>query len=114
MLVRRPDFGPKGTGRVGSCGPVAWVLGSEPPAFSIGYAEPMGTWDSGFTVIYQDAPEVEELEGIDGDGSELVCLHCLLDDDPEIGRGLDIAHEYGMADLDEHGAWVVGDLTRLD
>jgi hypothetical protein len=29
-------------------------------------------------------------------------------------RGLDIAREYGVADLDEDGEWVVGDLSRLD
>jgi hypothetical protein len=43
-----------------------------------------------------------------------VCLHCLIDDHPEIGRGLDIAREYGVADLDENGEWGVGDLSRLD
>jgi hypothetical protein len=31
-----------------------------------------------------------------------------------IGRGLDIAREYGVADLDESGEWVVGDLGRLE
>lgn len=39
---------------------------------------------------------------------------CLLDDRPEIGRGLNLAREYGVADLDESGQWVVGDLSRLD
>jgi hypothetical protein len=96
-----------------TCGPVAWVLGSERPAFSIGYEKPMGKWDSGFTVIYQDAPDPDELERIDGAGSELVCLSCLIDSDSELGRGLDIAREYGVADLDERGEWVVGDLSRL-
>jgi hypothetical protein len=89
------------------------VLGSEPPAFSIGYErEKLGPWDSGFTVIYQDAPDPEDLDGIDDDGSELVCVRCLIDEHPEIGRGLDIAREYGVADL-EDGEWVVGDLSRL-
>jgi hypothetical protein len=32
---------------------------------------------------------------------------------PGSGRGLDIAREYGVADLDESGEWVVGDLSRL-
>ena len=44
----------------------------------------------------------------------MVCLHCLLDDHPEIGPGLDIAREYGVADPDEDGEWVVGDLSRLE
>jgi hypothetical protein len=96
-----------------SCGAVAWVLGSEPPAFSIGYMQPMGAWDSSYTILYQDAPDPEELEGkIDGPGSELVCMNCLLDEDPALGRGLDLAREHGVADL-EDGKWVVGDLSRL-
>jgi hypothetical protein len=32
----------------------------------------------------------------------------------EISGGLDIAREYGVADLDESGEWVVGDLSRLN
>jgi hypothetical protein len=43
-----------------------------------------------------------------------VCLRCLVNDHPELGRGLDIAREYGVADLDENGEWAVGDITRLD
>jgi hypothetical protein len=82
------------------------VLGSEEPAFSIGYEEPLGAWDSGYTIIFEDAPDPEELEEIDGEGSELVCLRCLIDDHPEIGRGLDLAREHGVANLDENGAWV--------
>ena len=35
----------------------------------------------------------------------LVCLDCLIDDDPELGRGLEIAREHGVADLDDDG-WV--------
>jgi hypothetical protein len=32
----------------------------------------------------------------------------------EIGRGLDIAREYGVADLDDDDDWVAGDLSRLE
>jgi hypothetical protein len=46
-------------------------------------------------------------------GITLVCLRCLVDDHPELGRGLDIAREHGVADLGENGEWVVGDLSRL-
>jgi len=94
---------------------MVWVWGSEPPAFSIGYDEPLGSGDSGFTVLFDDAPDPEEL---DDKGQHpavtIVCLHCLIDDHPEIGRGLKIAREYGVADLDDRGEWVVGDLSRLD
>ncbi|HXQ85228.1 MAG: hypothetical protein WCE47_12670 [Gaiella sp.] len=33
-------------------------------------------------------------------------MHCLLDEHPEIGRGLDLAREHGAADLDDDGEWV--------
>ena len=94
---------------------VAWVWGSEPPAFSIGHEEPMWPGDSGFTVLFDDAPDPEDA-GRAGQhpAISLVCLHCLIDDHPEIGPGLDIAREYGVADLDEDGEWVVGDLSRLE
>jgi hypothetical protein len=93
----------------------AWVWGSESPAFSIGYeSEKLTPADSGYTVLFDDAPDPEELDetGQHPDVS-IVCLNCLLDDHPEIGRGLDIAREYGVADLAERGEWVVGDLSRL-
>jgi hypothetical protein len=37
-----------------------------------------------------------------------VCLRCLLDDHPEIGRGIEIAREGGVADLNGNGAWIAG------
>ena len=94
---------------------MAVVWGSQPPAFSIGYEKPMWPGDSGFTRAlrrragpggHSTAPTIL--------GISLVCLDCLLDDHPEIGRGLDIAREYGVADLDENDEWVVGDLSRLE
>ena len=94
----------------------AVVWGSEPPAFSIGYDEPLGPGDSGFTVLFDDAPDPDDLpdEGELPEGISLVCLNCLLDDHPELGRGLDLAREYGVADLDENDEWVVDDLSRLE
>ena len=40
-----------------------WVMvwGSTPPAFSIGYEKPMTPTDSGFTVIFDDAPEPKDV-----------------------------------------------------
>ena len=46
-------------------------------------------------------------------GITLVCLSCLLGDHPEIGRGLHIARENQVADLDDDGEWIVGDVSRL-
>ena len=93
---------------------VAMVWGSEPPAFSIGHEKPMWPGDSGFTVIFSDAPDPDEVHGPDDPRVTLVCLHCLINDHPEIGRGLDIAREYGAADLDDNDEWIVGDGASLD
>lgn len=43
-----------------------------------------------------------------------MCMHGLLDEHPEVGRGLDIARKFRIADLDEAGEWAVGDLSRLE
>jgi hypothetical protein len=93
---------------------LAFVWGTEPPAFSIGYEKPLGPGDSGFTVLFDDAPDPEEVEGVDHPAISFVCLDCLIDDHPERGRGLDIAREHGVADLHDYGEWVVGDLGRLE
>jgi hypothetical protein len=90
---------------------VVQVWGSEPPASSIGHHEPLGPGDSGFSVLFEDAPDPGDLPDTGDElpeGISLVCLHCLLEDHPEIGRGLDVAREYGVADLDDHDEWVVG------
>ena len=52
--------------------------------------------------LFDDAPEPDEVQGADDPRVTLVCLDCLLDDHPELARGLDIAREYGVADLDEN------------
>ena len=93
---------------------VAMVWGSQPPAFSIGYEKPLWPGDSGFTVLFEDAPDPDEVQGPDDPRISLVCLHCLINDHPELGHGLDIAREYGVADLDDDDEWVVGDLSRLE
>ena len=87
---------------------VAVVWGSEPPAFSIGYERPTVAGDSGFTVLFDDAPDADEVQP-DDPRITVVCLSCLIDDHPELGRGLEIARRFGVADLDEDGAWIIGD-----
>ena len=86
---------------------VCW--GSEPPVSSIGYEKPMWPGDSGFSVLFVDAPDPEDLPEVSDNlppGITLVCLHCLLDEHPEMGRGLDLAREHGVADLEDDGEWV--------
>lgn len=86
---------------------LAW--GSEAPAHSIGYEEPLGPTDSGFSVVFSDAPDPDELEEAELDelpeGITLVCLGCLIDEYPELGRGLDLARSFGAADLVD-GVWL--------
>ena len=97
---------------------VAMVWGGTPPVYSIGYDEPLGPWDSGFTVLFDDAPEPEDVEThpnpLDHPDISTVCLHCLIEDNPEIGRGLDIARDHQVANLNDQGEWVIGDPSRLD
>jgi hypothetical protein len=96
-------------------GGAVMVWGAEPPAFSIGWMEPLGSWDSGFTVIFQDGPDPRRSSSrtrtpptIRASGRSISA--CLLGEHPEIGRGLDIAREHRVADLDDDGEWVVGDV----
>lgn len=118
--VRRPGCvrGDVAVGRMArSCGKVAIVWGSEPPAFSIGWERPLGSWDSGFSVLFEDAPDPEDVpedNPTDHPRISLVCLHCLLDEHPEVGRGLDVARERGAADLDERGVWVGRTVDDVD
>ena len=52
-----------------------------------------------FTVVLDDSP------GPEGPCSAPVCVHCLLEEHPELGRGLDVALEHrGARRVD--GAWV--------
>lgn len=90
-------------------------LAAPRPAFSIGHAkEKLGPGDSGFTVLFDDAPDPDDVEGPDDPRLSIVCLRCLIDHHPELGRGLDIARRFGVADLDDNGVWVIGDMSRLN
>ncbi len=98
--------------RLGSPKNFAMCWGSEPPVWSLGYAaERVFEGDSGFTVIFEDAPAPGEVRENDP-RITWVCLHCLIEERPEIGRGLDLAREYGAADVDESGEWQGRSLTE--
>lgn len=89
------------------------VIGSEPPVCGVLFAAGVKPPDSGFTVIWDDAPFERDLRrGRDGwyDDPRVTtwCLHCLIDDHPEIGHGLDLARVHGQVDL-EDGVWVVSE-----
>lgn len=83
---------------------IAIVAGSEPPVVSISWEPPLSPIDSGYCILLSDV----EPDSDDEDDSELVCLHCVIDDYPEIGRALELAREHGQVDLDD-GVWVAAD-----
>jgi hypothetical protein len=60
-------------------------------------------------VLFDDARDPEDVDDPkQHPGITLVCLRCLVNNHPELGRGLDIARKHGVADLNENGEWMVG------
>jgi hypothetical protein len=80
---------------------VAIVVGDAAP-IAVSYLPPEEVWDSGFAIFSVSAEEADD------HASELVHLACLLDDDPTLGRALDLARRHGVAELGADGEWVVG------
>jgi len=83
---------------------VAFVYGVVPPAeyvYCDAASDPAGL--RFFTVALSDAPVY-----VEGSESVVWCAHCLIEEFPEVGRGLDLALEYGEAERDhETGEWSV-------
>lgn len=95
------------SGTVGHAERLAMVWGEAPPVFSIGYEPPSSDFDSGFTVLFDDAPDPDDVDDVTEDSRiSWLCLHCLIEDYPEIGAGLDLAKRRGAADLNDVGEWV--------
>lgn len=86
------------------------VWGDRPPAFSVGFEEPAWPGDSGFTVIFQNTPDAEEIAELENpvDHPDIHTMHacCLLEEFPELVAAFAVAGEHGAADLDEAGGWV--------
>jgi hypothetical protein len=62
--------------------------------------------DGSYILLDEDCPE----SGDDYTGElTVVCLDCLLDQRPEVGRGLDIAKRHHAAHRDEAGDWIGGE-----
>jgi hypothetical protein len=92
------------------------VWGSEPPAFSVGFEQPTWTGDSGYTVIFEDAPSPQDVAGVEpGEHPDVHVMHtcCLLEEYPELVAAFAIAAEHGAADLADDGEWVGRNLSRL-
>jgi hypothetical protein len=78
----------------GRCGGLAIVVGEQPPAMSV-------SWADDFFVVFMS----EFRPGIDDDAfpGESVCLHCLVEDgDEQLARGLHLARRLGHVDYDVH------------
>jgi hypothetical protein len=91
---------------------LAMTWGKSPPIFSIGHEEPMAEIDSGFVLLFDDAPDPDDVRNPLRDRRiDWLCLHCLIEEYPEIGRGLDLARQHGAADLID-GDWVGRGATR--
>jgi hypothetical protein len=80
----------------GRSGQVDTVLYFEP--------EPDDPTDSGFSLLRADAPRLEPRPDTPVD---IVCIHCVLDEWPGIGRGLELAREHGAVSL-VGGVWRLG------
>jgi hypothetical protein len=73
---------------------------------SISWVAPTKKWDSGFLIFFSEFdPNLED----DPTPTTAVCLHCLVKDgDEQLGRGLDLAREYGQVNWDpDRGLWFV-------
>jgi hypothetical protein len=82
-------------------GNAAVLIGSEPPVAAVHCHE-----DGGFSVLLYDAPPPSDPEELRR-RSHRVCLRCLIDKHPEVGRGLDLARARGgWAERDpDTGEW---------
>jgi hypothetical protein len=86
-----------------SCGErLALLLGVEPPIVAVTYEPPKAERDSGYFVLFSDHEQVVDIED---PRSRPYCVSCLIDEHPEVGRGLDIAREHGVAELDQTAGW---------
>jgi hypothetical protein len=88
--------------------PLVVTVGREAPIVGVQHHPEDDLGEAGYTIVFIDAPE--DLDAMsDEQADELartVCLHCLIDEHPEVGRGLDLALEHGSAGRDDAGGWV--------
>jgi hypothetical protein len=56
-------------------------------------------------VLFSDAPEDVTTLSVDDRRLWVICLHCLIDEYPELGPGLDLARAHGWAERREDGEW---------
>jgi hypothetical protein len=77
---------------------LAFTIGKELPITAVicdPEGDPVGM--TYFTVLFSDAPHKADELTEDDERRAIVCMHCLIDDHPELGRGLDLAKHHGGA-----------------
>lgn len=86
------------------CGQAAVAIGGQLPIIAVLQDRPEVEGDTGFRVLFWDAPR---------DGDDLRPEHCsitcvceLIEDHPEVGAALDTARVNGRALLHSEGGWV--------
>lgn len=87
-----------------SHGPVVIVdqgVANGDPIGAISCLKPRDPWDSGLAVWSVPHGAADDVD------SAVVCLECLLEDHPEVGRGMDLAREHGEAIYDGSD-WISG------
>ena len=84
-----------------SCGSTyAFTLGEEAPPIAVVYEPDDESSSACFTVVFSDAPPPDNCDDDDelGDDEKVICAHCLINEYPEVGRGLDFAKQLGDAE----------------
>jgi len=85
---------------------MAITFGTVPPVVAVSYGReggPRGA-DSGFLLVFTDAPPPDEI-GADTEVGWL-CLHCVIEEFPEVGAALELARTVGEVRPDGAGGWV--------
>src|SRR3954464_8322753 len=94
-----------GGGRVGKQVARVMRFPERPPVRAVHYDREGGARgvDSGYLVVFDDAPMPGELE--EAFQPRWLCFDCLLDEHPEVGVPLDLAREVGEVWADGVGSW---------
>ncbi len=74
------------------------------------YDDTPGPTGGEYLIVWSDAPDHASELADDDPRWGVMCLDCLLDEGPELGRALEIAREHGSAERDpDTGDWRPGD-----
>jgi hypothetical protein len=86
------------------CNQIAVAIGEELPIIAVLQDDPPIGEDSGFRVVFSDAPT--DGRDVTPEHCTLTCVCSLIEDHPEVGAALDTARAHGRALLYTTGEWV--------